>query len=85
MIFSKLKMKKIIIQHETQSEKKAFKEREDRYLDDILDLEEKLSYTNPVRLKKAIAAQPKMYDDDLLHNNKLGIHTTDSEETLEDA
>ncbi|GKB39166.1 retrovirus-related pol polyprotein from transposon TNT 1-94 [Tanacetum coccineum] len=102
-------------------EKKAFKEREDRYLDDILDLEEKLSshdrivykigqsiqtihmlgkkpnkvydpflkaglgYTNPVRLKKAIAAQPKMYDGDLLHNNKLGIHTTDSEETLEDA
>ncbi|GJX79463.1 hypothetical protein Tco_0327612 [Tanacetum coccineum] len=104
-----------------QLEKKAFKEREDRYLDDILDLEEKLSshdrivykmgqsiqtihmlgkkpnkvydpflkaglgYTNPVRLKKAIAAQPKMYDGDLIHNNKLVIHTTDSEETLEDA
>ncbi|GJW11578.1 putative ribonuclease H-like domain-containing protein [Tanacetum coccineum] len=102
-------------------EKKAFKERENRYLDDILDLEEKLSshdqiiykmgqsiqmihmlgkksnkvydpflkaglgYTNLVRLKKAIAAQPKMYDGDLLHNNKLGILTTDSEETLEEA
>ncbi|GJR78281.1 putative ribonuclease H-like domain-containing protein [Tanacetum coccineum] len=102
-------------------EKKAFKEREDRYLDDILDLEKKLSshdrivykmgqsiqmihmlgkkpnkvydpflkaglgYTNPVRLKKPIAAQPKMYDGDLNHNNKLVIHTTDSEETLEDA
>ncbi|GJU58995.1 hypothetical protein Tco_1236761 [Tanacetum coccineum] len=118
--FLKVKNEKIIIQHETQLEKKAFKEREDRYLDDILDLEEKLSshdrivykmgqsiqtihmlgkkpnkvydpflkaglgYTNPVRLKKAIAAQPKMYDGDLIHNNKLVIHTTDSEETLED-
>ncbi|GJT32641.1 putative ribonuclease H-like domain-containing protein [Tanacetum coccineum] len=102
-------------------QKKAFKEREDRYLDDILDLEEKLSshdrivykmgqsiqtihmlgkrpnkvydpflkaglgYTNPERLKKAIVAQPKMYDGDLLHSNKLVIHSTDSEETLEDA
>ncbi|GJR76658.1 hypothetical protein Tco_0089023 [Tanacetum coccineum] len=90
--FLKVENEKIIIQHETQLEKKAFKEREDRYLDDILDLEEKLSshdrivykmgqsiqtihmlgkkpnkvydpflkvglgYTNPVRLKKAIAA-----------------------------
>ncbi|GJU12898.1 hypothetical protein Tco_1135294 [Tanacetum coccineum] len=44
-----------------------------------------LGYTNPERLKKAIAAQPKMYDGDLIHNNKLEIHTTDSEETLEDA
>ncbi|GJR94635.1 hypothetical protein Tco_0266809 [Tanacetum coccineum] len=105
----------------SQLEKKAFKEREDRYLDDILDLEEKLSshdrivykigqsiqtihmlgkkpnkvydpflkaglgYTNHVRLKKAIAAQPKMYDGDLIHSNKLVIHSTDSEETLEDA
>ncbi|GJZ61631.1 hypothetical protein Tco_0617768 [Tanacetum coccineum] len=119
--FLKVENEKIIIQHETKLEKKAFKEREDRYLDDILDLEEKLSshdrivykmgqsiqtihmlkkkpnkvydpflkaglgYTNPERLKKAIAAQPKMYDGDLIHNNKLVIHSTDSEETLEDA
>ncbi|GJS96045.1 hypothetical protein Tco_0803013 [Tanacetum coccineum] len=105
----------------SQLEKKAFKECENKYFDDILDLEEKLSsydrivykigqsiqtihmlgkkpnkvydpflkaglgYTNPERLKKAIAAQPKMYDGDLMHSNKLGIHTTDSEETLEDA
>ncbi|GJY93576.1 retrovirus-related pol polyprotein from transposon TNT 1-94 [Tanacetum coccineum] len=41
--FLKVENEKIIIQHETQLEKKAFKEREDRYLDDILDLEEKLS------------------------------------------
>ncbi|GJX41627.1 putative leucine-rich repeat domain-like protein [Tanacetum coccineum] len=119
--FLKVENEKIIIQHETKLEKKAFKERENRYLDDILDLEEKLSshdrivykmgqsiqmihmlgkkpnkvydpflkaglgYTNPERLKKAIAAQPKMYDGDLIHSNKLVIHSTDSEETLEDA
>nr|GEX69466.1 putative RNA-directed DNA polymerase [Tanacetum cinerariifolium] len=29
-----------------------------------------LGYTNPERLKKAIAAQPKMYDGDSLHSNK---------------
>ncbi|GJU74437.1 hypothetical protein Tco_1265842 [Tanacetum coccineum] len=114
-------MKNIIIQHETQLEKKAFKEREDQYLDDILDLEEKLSshdrivykigqsiqtihmlgkkpnkvcepflqaglgYPNPERLKKAIAAQPKMYDGDSLHSNKLVINSPNSEENLEDA
>ncbi|GJS30832.1 hypothetical protein Tco_0491452 [Tanacetum coccineum] len=44
-----------------------------------------LGYTNPEHLKKAIAAQPKMYDGDLIHSNKLVIHSTDSEETLEDA
>ncbi|GKE37440.1 retrovirus-related pol polyprotein from transposon TNT 1-94 [Tanacetum coccineum] len=106
---------------DTIDQKKAFKERKDRYLDDILDLEEKLSshdrivykmgqsiqmihmlgkkpnkvydpflkaglgYTNPVRLKKAVSAQLKMYDGDLIHNNKLVIHTTDSEESLADA
>ncbi|GKE54662.1 retrovirus-related pol polyprotein from transposon TNT 1-94 [Tanacetum coccineum] len=63
-------------------EKKAFKEREDRYLDDILDLEEKLSSHDRIIYK---IAQPKMYDGDLIHNNKLVIHTTDSEETLKDA
>ncbi|GKA73197.1 hypothetical protein Tco_0779413 [Tanacetum coccineum] len=44
-----------------------------------------LGYKNLERLKKAIAAQPKMYDGDLLHSNKLIIHSPDSEETLEDA
>ncbi|GJV70196.1 retrovirus-related pol polyprotein from transposon TNT 1-94 [Tanacetum coccineum] len=44
-----------------------------------------LGYTNPERLKKVIAEQPKMYDGDLIHSNKLVIHSTDSEETLEDA
>ncbi|GJV61121.1 hypothetical protein Tco_1467221 [Tanacetum coccineum] len=119
--FLKVENEKIIIQHETKLEKEAFKEQDDRYLDDILDLEEKLSshdriiykmgqsiqtihmlgkkpnkvydpflkvglgYTNPERLKKAITTQPKMYDGDLIHSNKLVIHSTDSEETLEDA
>ncbi|GKD96099.1 hypothetical protein Tco_1379996 [Tanacetum coccineum] len=48
-------------------------------------LKDELGYTNPECLKKAIAAQPKMYDGDLIPSNKLGIHTTDSKETLEDA
>ncbi|GKD06249.1 hypothetical protein Tco_1181223 [Tanacetum coccineum] len=101
--------------------KKAFKERENRYLDDIVDLEEKLSshdrivyemgqtiqtihllgktpnkvydpflkagvgYQNPERLKKAIAAQPKMYHGEMLYNTKLKINSPNSEETLEDA
>ncbi|GJR24041.1 retrovirus-related pol polyprotein from transposon TNT 1-94 [Tanacetum coccineum] len=105
----------------TVQPKKVFKERENQYLEDILDLEEKLSshdqivykigqslqtihmlgkktnkiydpflkaglgYQNHERLKKAIAAQPKMYDGDMLYSDKLKIHSPDSEETLEDA
>nr|GEY16131.1 hypothetical protein [Tanacetum cinerariifolium] len=89
--------------------KKAFKDRENRYLEDIVDLEEKLishdrivykmgqsiqtihmigkkpnkvydpflkaglDYQNPECLKKAIVAQPKMYDGDSLHSDKLII------------
>ncbi|GJX07959.1 uncharacterized mitochondrial protein-like protein [Tanacetum coccineum] len=100
--------------------KKAFKERENRYLEDIVDLEEKLSshdrivykmgqsiqtihmlgkrpnkvydpflkarlgYKNLECLKKAIAAQPKMYDCEELHSVNLKINSPDSEETLED-
>nr|GEX33087.1 hypothetical protein [Tanacetum cinerariifolium] len=44
-----------------------------------------LGYKNPKRLKKAIAAQPKMYDGERLHSTKLTIDSPDSEETLEDA
>ncbi|GJY76781.1 hypothetical protein Tco_0481897 [Tanacetum coccineum] len=101
--------------------KKAFKEQEDRYLEDIVDLEEKLSshdrivyklgqsvqtihmlektpnkvydpflkvglgYKNPERLKKAIAAQPKMYHGEKLYSTTLKTDSPDSEETLEDA
>ncbi|GKB87367.1 hypothetical protein Tco_0959639 [Tanacetum coccineum] len=104
-----------------QLAKKAFKERENRYLDDIVDLEEKLSshgrivykmgqsiqtihmlgkepnkvyyhflkaglgYKNPKRLKKAIAAQTKIYHGEMLYSTNLKIDTPDSEETLEDA
>nr|GEV54608.1 hypothetical protein [Tanacetum cinerariifolium] len=44
-----------------------------------------LGYKNPERLKKAIAAQPKMYDGEKLHSVNLKIHSPNSEETLEDA
>nr|GEV58879.1 retrovirus-related Pol polyprotein from transposon TNT 1-94 [Tanacetum cinerariifolium] len=101
--------------------KMAFKDRENRYLEDIFDLKEKLSshdrivykmgqsiqtihmlgktsnkvydsflkaglgYKNPKRLKKAIAAQPKMYDGEKLHSVHLKIDSPDSKKTLEDA
>nr|GEU65455.1 hypothetical protein [Tanacetum cinerariifolium] len=44
-----------------------------------------LGYKNLERLKKAIAAQQKMYDGERLHYDKLIIDSPDSEETLEDA
>ncbi|GJW62093.1 hypothetical protein Tco_0111428 [Tanacetum coccineum] len=44
-----------------------------------------LGYKNPERLKKAIAAQLKMYDGEMLHSAKLKFYSLDSEETLEDA
>ncbi|GJY69890.1 reverse transcriptase domain-containing protein [Tanacetum coccineum] len=44
-----------------------------------------LGYQNPERLKKAIAAQPKMYHGEMLHSTKLEIDSPNSEETLEDA
>ncbi|GJY07135.1 hypothetical protein Tco_0374189 [Tanacetum coccineum] len=43
-----------------------------------------LGYQNPERLKKAIAAQPKMYDGEQLASTKLKVDLPDSEETLED-
>ncbi|GKB42990.1 retrovirus-related pol polyprotein from transposon TNT 1-94 [Tanacetum coccineum] len=62
--------------------KKAFKARENNYLNDKLT---GLGYQNPERLKKAVAAQPKMYDGERLHSTKLIIDSPDFEETLEDA
>ncbi|GKC73464.1 hypothetical protein Tco_1119347 [Tanacetum coccineum] len=73
--FFKSENEKLIIQHETQLAKKAFKERE------IAGL----GYKNPERLKKAIVAQPKMYNGDMLYSVNLKIDSPDSEETLEDA
>ncbi|GKE39365.1 hypothetical protein Tco_1462770 [Tanacetum coccineum] len=118
--FFKIENEKIIIQHETQLAKNAFKERENRYLKDIVDLEEKLSshdrivykmgqsiqtihmlgktpnkvydpflkarlgYKNPERLKKAIAAQPKMYHGEMIYSTKLNIDSPNSKKNLED-
>ncbi|GJR28919.1 hypothetical protein Tco_1105151 [Tanacetum coccineum] len=44
-----------------------------------------LGYKNHKHLKKAIAAQPKMYHGEMLHSTNLKIDSPDSEETLEDA
>nr|GEW69617.1 hypothetical protein [Tanacetum cinerariifolium] len=104
--FFKVENEKLIIQHETQLVKKDFKERKDRYFEDIVDLEEKLrshdrivykmgksiqtihmlgktpnqvydhflkaglGYKNLKHLKKAIAAQPKMYHGEKLYSKK---------------
>ncbi|GJW14657.1 retrovirus-related pol polyprotein from transposon TNT 1-94 [Tanacetum coccineum] len=74
--------------------KKAFKERENRYLEDIVDLEEKLSSHDRIVYNmgqildvsiRPFVAQPKMYDEDMLHSDKLIIDSPDSEETLDDA
>ncbi|GJX94532.1 hypothetical protein Tco_0349118 [Tanacetum coccineum] len=43
-----------------------------------------LGYQNSERLKKSIAAHPKMYDGERLQSTKLIIDSPDSEETLED-
>ncbi|GKE32264.1 hypothetical protein Tco_1451586 [Tanacetum coccineum] len=48
-------------------------------------LEAGLGYQNLEHLKKAIAAQPKMYDGERLHIMKLVIDSPDSEETLKNA
>ncbi|GKB11872.1 hypothetical protein Tco_0845795 [Tanacetum coccineum] len=119
--FFQLENATVRIRHETELSKKAFKARENKYLEEILDLEDKLSfhdrtiykmgqsiqtihmlekkpnkvydpflkaglgYQNPERLKKAIKAQPKMYDGERLQSTKLIIDSPDSEETLKDA
>ncbi|GJV47933.1 hypothetical protein Tco_1438145 [Tanacetum coccineum] len=44
-----------------------------------------LGSKNHKRLKKAIVAQPKMYDDEMLYSTSFKIDSPDSEETLEDA
>nr|GEY04677.1 hypothetical protein [Tanacetum cinerariifolium] len=48
-------------------------------------LKARLCYKNLKGLKKAITAQPKMYDGEKLHSVNLIIDSPDSEETLEDA
>ncbi|GJY98056.1 putative reverse transcriptase domain-containing protein [Tanacetum coccineum] len=65
-----------------------------QYLNDILDLEEKLSSHDRIVYKTGQSIQTihmlgkkpnKVYDPFLKAGNKLVIHSTDSEETLEDA
>ncbi|GJS81147.1 retrovirus-related pol polyprotein from transposon TNT 1-94 [Tanacetum coccineum] len=44
-----------------------------------------LGYKNPKHLKKAIAAQPKMYHGEMLYSTNIKIDSPDSKETLEDS
>ncbi|GKA78216.1 hypothetical protein Tco_0784753 [Tanacetum coccineum] len=44
-----------------------------------------LGYENLERLKKAVEAQPKMYDGERLESTRLKVDLPDYEETLEDA
>ncbi|GJR90147.1 hypothetical protein Tco_0214158 [Tanacetum coccineum] len=119
--FLKARDEYLNIKNETKSFKKAFKMREDKYLDDIFTLGEKLKsheqvvfkmlhslqtihmlgtkpnsfydlhmktglgYQNPKRLKKAIKAQPKMYNGKNLKYTQFTINLPDSKETLVDA
>ncbi|GJU43560.1 hypothetical protein Tco_1200826 [Tanacetum coccineum] len=76
--FFKIENEKIIIQHETQLAKKAFKEQENLYLEDIVDLKEKLSSHDRI-----VTRIPNVSRRPLQH--KLNIDSPDSEETLEDA
>ncbi|GJU97286.1 hypothetical protein Tco_1326557 [Tanacetum coccineum] len=77
--FFKIENEKLLIQHETQLARKAFKEQENQYIEDIVDLKEKLT-EYPDR-----NSQPKIYDGERLHSAKLTIDSPDSEGTLEDA
>ncbi|GKB62644.1 retrovirus-related pol polyprotein from transposon TNT 1-94, partial [Tanacetum coccineum] len=49
------------------------------------NMKDGLGYKNPECLKKAIEAQPKMYNRKNLKYHKLKVNLPDSEETLEDA
>ncbi|GJU81850.1 hypothetical protein Tco_1284215 [Tanacetum coccineum] len=77
-----------------QLAKKAFKERENRYLEDIVDLDEKLSSHDRIIYKIGQSIQTihmlgkkpnKVYDPFLKAGGKLKIDSLDSGETLEDA
>ncbi|GKB42934.1 hypothetical protein Tco_0887876 [Tanacetum coccineum] len=76
--FFKVENEKIIIQHETQL---AIRLSKNEKIDILKML---LGYKNLERLKKAIAAQPKMYHDEKLYSTKLKIDSPDSKEMLED-
>ncbi|GJV18625.1 putative ribonuclease H-like domain-containing protein [Tanacetum coccineum] len=70
---------------ELKREIRADKDTIERILKEKDKIENGLVYQNPKRLKKAIAAQPKIYHGEMLYSTKLKIDSPDSEETLEDA
>nr|GEW55818.1 reverse transcriptase domain-containing protein [Tanacetum cinerariifolium] len=77
--FYKGENEKVIIQHETQLAKKAFKARENSYLEDIVDLEEKLSSHDRILYKMRQSIQnihmlgkrPKKVYDPFLKDSRV--------------
>ncbi|GKA02588.1 hypothetical protein Tco_0675369 [Tanacetum coccineum] len=94
--FFQLENATVKIRHETELSRKALKEKENKYLEEIVDLGEKLSSHNRIVYKMGQSIQTihmlgkklnKVYDPFLkagLQSNKLIIDSPDSEDSLED-
>ncbi|GKC05593.1 hypothetical protein Tco_0997203 [Tanacetum coccineum] len=82
--YHKIQMLAYDVQREAENQKRLNNELKKQKILLQKELETSGSgYKNPERLKKAIAAQPKMYYGEKLHSAKLVIDSPDSEETLE--
>ncbi|GJX54824.1 hypothetical protein Tco_0283193 [Tanacetum coccineum] len=94
--FFQLENATVRIRHETELSKKAFNAQEKKYLEEIVDLEDKLSSHDRIVYKMGQSIQTihmlgkkpnKVYDPFLkvgLQSTKLIIDSPNSEETLED-
>ncbi|GKA44121.1 hypothetical protein Tco_0736845 [Tanacetum coccineum] len=79
--YNNIQMLAYNVQREAENKKRLKNELKKQK--ELLQKELETCYKNPERLKKAIAAQPKMYNGDMLHSVNLKIDSPDSEETLE--
>ncbi|GJW11717.1 hypothetical protein Tco_1577544 [Tanacetum coccineum] len=87
------------IKNATDSVKKAFKQDEDKYVNNIIQFEPKnkdlenienkrkmgLGYTDPCPLGQAIASHPKLYDDEVISYQTVKPDVHDTKEILNDA
>ncbi|GJQ94190.1 hypothetical protein Tco_0005329 [Tanacetum coccineum] len=90
-----LKRKTMELQKTQTILKRKMSENEDKYHDNVLDLEArakknedvvlKIGYTNPYTLKKEISQNPKLYDASCLDDSKIQMNVRDSEDILDDA